>query len=66
MFTGEESRWRDWRAVFKAYCSAVSVRLGELMTSAEGQVNGVANGTLAGDDQALSSQLFYMLVTGVK
>eukprot|EP00971_Amphidinium_carterae_P158319 3138395-Amphidinium_carterae.1 len=36
------------------------------MTSAERQVNGVANGTLAGDDQALSSQLFYMLVTGVK
>ena len=62
-FNGEAGKWSDWKTVMTAYCSVLSERLGQLMQSLEeGTVSNLRRATLSGQDPALSSQLYYILV----
>ena len=62
-FSGEQGRWSDWKTVMTAYCAVISDRLGMLMQSIEdGTVSNLRRASLAGQDPALSAQLFYILV----
>ncbi len=61
-FSGEPGTWRDWSTVFRAYASACTPELAGLMERAEGSEEPVLNATLEDNEEALSSQLYYMLV----
>eukprot|EP00971_Amphidinium_carterae_P087465 1730551-Amphidinium_carterae.1 len=63
-FTGDHTKWRDWRAVMKAYTGAISPRMGELMTQVE--TTNVLNEAMDPSDRGLSTQLYYMLVMSTK
>eukprot|EP00971_Amphidinium_carterae_P020250 399122-Amphidinium_carterae.1 len=40
VFEGNETKWHDFRVVFKAYCSCVNQRLGVLMSGVEANISG--------------------------
>ena len=62
-FSGEEQRWTEWRTVFRAFCSVLNGRLGELMDAIEdGRSRGLTRTGLVGEDGALAAQLYYLLV----
>ena len=61
MFTGEATKWRDFKLIFSAYCGAVNPRLEELMHQQVGLETMRSLGDLAPMDAALSVQLSFML-----
>eukprot|EP00971_Amphidinium_carterae_P065912 1306183-Amphidinium_carterae.1 len=40
IFEGNETKWHDFRVVFKAYCSCLNQRLGTLMSGVEANISG--------------------------
>ena len=64
VFSGTQEPWTDWSFVFKAYCSALSTRLVALMEAAQGQSDLIMPTDPA--DQAISSQLYYVLALSCK
>ena len=63
IFHGEDVKWADWRVIVKAYYSAVSTRMGVLMTAQEGAAQAMLQATLSDSvDQSASAQLYLVLL----
>eukprot|EP00971_Amphidinium_carterae_P012579 247496-Amphidinium_carterae.1 len=63
VFEGNETKWHDFRVVFKAYCACLNQRLGVLMSGVE--TNTTGNFVNSGLDQRYAScsiQLYYILL----
>eukprot|EP00971_Amphidinium_carterae_P165081 3272369-Amphidinium_carterae.1 len=63
VFEGNDTKWHDFRVVFKAYCSCVNQRLGVLMSGVEAKISGsFVNGGLDPRDVSCSTQFYYRLL----
>ncbi len=62
-FSGEQSAWRDWSAVFKGYEGAAVPRLQTAMRMAGESTEPAVNAALADEsDRQASAQLYWMLL----
>eukprot|EP00971_Amphidinium_carterae_P314761 6256819-Amphidinium_carterae.1 len=63
VFEGNETKWHDFRVVFKAYCFCVNQRFGVLMSGIEAYISGsYVKSTLDPRDVSCSTQLYYILL----
>eukprot|EP00971_Amphidinium_carterae_P013974 275221-Amphidinium_carterae.1 len=63
VYEGSETKWHDFRVVFKTDCSCVNQRLGTLMSGVEANILGsFANSSLDARDTSCSTQLYYILL----
>ena len=60
-FDGQDSCWRDWKFITKAYIQAALPEIRALLVRAEETSDDVRNVVLNAPEQALSVQLYYML-----
>ena len=64
VYSGEhdgKERWSTWSFKMKAYCAAMSPRLGELMLSASRQDQDIRQDEMTPNDGAHSTNLYYIL-----
>ena len=60
-FDGQDSCWRDWKFITKAYIEAALPDIRTLVIKAEETTDDVRNVVLSAAEQALSVQVYYML-----
>ena len=61
-FDGQDSCWRDWKFITKAKIQAALLDIRVLLVKTEETSDDVRNVVLNAPEQALSVQLYYMLV----
>ena len=59
-FDGQDSCWRDWKFITKAYIQAALLEICTLLVEAE-ETSDVRNVVLSASEQALSVQLYFLL-----
>jgi hypothetical protein len=65
-FHGKSTEWKDWAFGFLSFCTAVSVYMGERMSSYAKLLEGTARVDLSAVDAKVTVQLGYMLILSCK